>query len=108
MPKTIKNLPRLTLFGHGQWGGNIARSFSTFGALQVDKHVFIEKPMALDLADAEGLVGTAAERWKNLMPGPGGYPGSLANKSSQKSTMAPKRRNDMACRAGVRPRTEPQ
>jgi UDP-2-acetamido-3-amino-2,3-dideoxy-glucuronate N-acetyltransferase len=38
-------------------------------ALQAGKHVFIEKPMALDIADAENMVRMAAERDRTLMVG---------------------------------------
>lgn len=38
-------------------------------ALQAGKHVFVEKPMALDIADAENMVRMAAERDRTLMVG---------------------------------------
>ena len=38
-------------------------------ALEAGKHVFVEKPMALDGEDAEGLVQLAEERELVLMPG---------------------------------------
>lgn len=38
-------------------------------ALEAGKHVFVEKPLALSLEDAEGLVALAAERGRVLMVG---------------------------------------
>jgi UDP-2-acetamido-3-amino-2,3-dideoxy-glucuronate N-acetyltransferase len=37
--------------------------------LQADKHVFVEKPLALEVAEAEALVALAAERGRVLMVG---------------------------------------